>query len=208
MKIYGWYPILMLLSLVSGQVPAQEELLAYKPDAVCRNYLNITGNTNINRFEFRLDFPSHKIFPVDDAHVISEQNRDTYEIPLPVKHFEANNQLIYHDFLELVKANLYPLIIIGIGYEQLQDFLDGEDYTVQNIKITLAGVTREYPVSFVVDSCAGDLIYISGYKNIKLTDFNIEPPEKFQGLVKVKDDLLINFGFVFLFRNQAQNINN
>lgn len=208
MKIYGWYPVVILLSLVSGQVPAQNKLLAYTPDAVCHNYLNITGNTNINRFEFRLDFPTHKIFPVDDRHVISEQNSETYEIPIPVRRFEASNQLIYHDFLELVKAKLYPVIIIGIGYEQLKDFIDGEDYTIQNIKITLAGVTREYPVSFVVNSCSGDLIYISGYKNIKLTDFNLEPPEKFQGLVKVKDDLLINFGFVFLFRNKDQNISN
>lgn len=193
----------MLFTLMPLSLFSQDDLLAYVPGSICKNYINIVGNTNLNQFVFTLDFPLHQIFSVDNSRLSSRKNAGLYEIPLPVEGFEASNQILYRDFLTLLKANLYPSIIIGIGYHQLLDFLEGENYTVQNIKITLAGVTREYPVSCIVSSCSENLVYITGYKNIKLTDFNIKPPEKFQGLIKVNNDVMINFGFVFLFRNET-----
>ena len=82
----------------------------------------------------------------------------------------------------------------------MKDFLNSETYTDQPIQITIAGVTREYHVFCLVNSCSDNLIYVSGYRYIKLTDFNLDPPKKFQGLVKVKDEVLINFGFVFSYK--------
>ena len=209
MKAFKWYLIILLLStLIPMKLFSQDDLLAYVPGSICRNYINIIGNTNLNRFEFRMDFPLHQIFSVENSGLNTNQNTGLYEIPLPIKSFEASNQLLYHDFLMLLKADLHPKIIIGIGYNQLLQFLEGENYTVQNIKITLAGVTKEYPVSCIISSCSDNLVYINGYKNIKLTDFNIDPPEKFQGLVKVENEVMINFGFVFLFINENQALKN
>jgi len=199
---------IILLALIPLKLLSQEDLLAYVPENICRNYINIVGNTNLNQFEFRLNFPRHQIFSVDYSSLTTQKNAGLFEIPLPVISFEASNQFLYHDFLALLKANLHPKIIIGIGYNQLLEFLNGENYTVQNIRITLAGVTREYPVSCIVNSCSDNLVYISGYKNLKLTDFNIEPPEKFQGLVRVENEVMINFGFVFLFMNETQALKN
>ncbi len=185
---------------------SQNDLLAYVPVGVCRNYINIVGSTNLNQFEFRMDFPLNQIFSVNNESLAAEKTKGLYEIPLPVAGFEANNQMLYRNFQALLKANVYPSIIIGIGYHQLLDFLNGENYTVQKIKITMAGITREYPVSCTVNSCSENLVYITGYKHIKLTDFDIDPPERFQGLIKVENDVMINFGFVFLFRNETQNL--
>jgi len=209
MKAFKWHLIILLAgALIPLKLFSQDDLLAYVPGIVCRNYINIVGNTNLNRFEFRLDFPLHQIFSVENSSLNSNQHTGLYEIPLPIKSFEASNQLLYRDFLMLLKENLHPKIIIGIGYHQLLEFLEGETYTVQNIKITLAGVTKEYPVSCIVNSCSDNLVYITGYKNFKLTDFNIDPPEKFQGLVKVENEVMINFGFVFLFMNETQALKN
>ena len=209
MKALKWcIRILLLGALIPLKLFSQDDILAYVPVTICRNYINIVGNTNLNQFEFRLDLPLNQIFSVDNSGLTDGQHAGLYEIPLPVKSFEASNQFLYHDFLMLLKANLHPKIIIGIGYNQLLEFLEGENYTVQNIKITLAGVTKEYPVSCVVNLCSGNLVYITGYKNIKLTDFNIDPPEKFQGLVKVENEVMINFGFAFLFMNETQALKN
>jgi len=209
MKGFKWYIwIIMLHVLPALKLYPQKDLLAYVPASGCSNYINITGNTNVNRFEFRLDYPIHKIFSVDHSVLTSRHHTDVYEIFLPVNSFEADNQLVLRDFITLLKANLYPEIIIGIGYNQLLDFRKGENHHVQYIRITLAGVTKEYPVLFMVNSCSDNLVYISGYKNIRLTDFGIEPPEKFQGLVKVENEVLINFGFVFMFGSETQNLKN
>ena len=209
MKAFKWYiGILLLGALIPLKLFSQDDILAYVPVTICRNYINIVGNTNLNQFEFRLDFPLNQIFSVDNPDLLDGKHAGFYEIPLPVESFEASNQILYRDFLMLLKANLHPKIIIGIGYNQLLEFLTGENDTLQNIKITLAGVTQEYPVSCIVNSCSGNLVYITGYRNIKLTDFNIDPPEKFQGLVKVENEVMINFGFVFLFMNENQALKN
>jgi hypothetical protein len=197
---------IILITLIPLKSLSQDDLLAYAPGSVCKNYINIVGSTNLNKFEFRMDFPMNQIFSIENSSLIAEKHTGLYEIPLPVKGFEVNNQILYHDFLTLLKANQHPEIIIGIGYQQLLDFLEGENYSVKTIQITLAGITRVYPVACVVSPCSENLVYISGYKHIKLTDFNLYPPEKFQGLIKVENDVMINFGFVFLFREENKNL--
>jgi hypothetical protein len=205
-KQYTW--IILLYALLPLKLYSQSSFFAYVPGSSCNNYINIKGNTNMNRFEFRLDFPLHQVFSVDYSDLTLQHHTGVYEIYLPVKSFNADNQLIFRDFLTLLKANRYPEIIIGIGYNQLLDFLNGNNYKAQHVKITLAGVTKVYPVSFIVSSCSGNLVNISGNKKIKLTDFDIDPPKKFQGLVKVENEVLINFGFVFMFRSETQNLKN
>jgi hypothetical protein len=177
----------------------QKELISLS-DKSCLSFINITGNTNINNFEFKMDFStngdvvkSHEIVNVSDR-----EKSEIFEIFIPVKNFETNNKLIYRDFLELLQAEKYPEIIIGIPYSQLQKFLSGQSDSISEMRITIAGVTRKYNIPGLVSSCPAGNLFINGIKNIKLTDFNLDPPEKFQGLIKVKNQVKINFGFVLL----------
>ena len=43
--------------------------------------------------------------------------------------------------------------------------------------------------------------YFSGELNIKLTDFDLIPPEKFLGMIKVQDDVSIFFNILFVIKN-------
>jgi hypothetical protein len=205
MKLYKQYTRTVILSALlslSLKLLSQNDLLAYEPTGTCSNYINITGSTNVNRFEFRLAFPLHQVFSVDPSDLKDQYNQDMYKIYLPAKSFKADNQLILRDFLTLIKADLHPDIIIGVGYSQLLDFHLGNNPEIQYVRITLAGVTKVYPVAFLADVCSDNLVYVRGHKNIRLTDFGIQPPEKFLGLVKVENEVLINFGFVFMFGSE------
>jgi hypothetical protein len=205
MKLYKQYTRTVILSALlslSLKLLSQNDLLAYEPTGTCSNYINITGSTNVNRFEFRLAFPLHQVFSVDPSDLKDQYNQDMYKIYLPAKSFKADNQLILRDFLTLIKADLHPDIIIGVGYSQLLDFHLGNNPEIQYVRITLAGVTKVYPVAFLADVCSGNLVYVRGHKNIRLTDFGIQPPEKFLGLMKVENEVLINFGFVFMFGSE------
>lgn len=202
MKISGIYgKILFFSAVIFNTLQLQNICLANSPKSFCSNYINISGKSNVNRFEFSMNFPLHEIFQVNHTYLNSPFIKKIYKINIPVKDFKAGSNAMYQDFITLLKADIYPEIIIGIGSDQLRKFRECEANIDQPIKITLAGITNEYSVSFVVNSCSDDLIYISGYKNLKLTDFNIDPPEKFQGLVKVKDEVMINFGFVFSYKD-------
>ncbi|OGG00069.1 hypothetical protein A2Y99_01395 [Candidatus Gottesmanbacteria bacterium RBG_13_37_7] len=69
----------------------------------------------------------------------------------------------------------------------------------------LAGVTRIYRIGCNFYNC-GNNLYIQGLKMIKLSDFNIQPPVKLNGLVKVKDEIAVNFGLIITFAGETQTI--
>ncbi len=64
-----------------------------------------------------------------------------------------------------------------------------------NIGVIVNGVTRFYQIHCKVASCMNDRISVSGSKTLKLSDFNLSPPTKTLGLIKVHDELMITFEF-------------
>ena len=168
--------------------------------SVCTGFIFIAGNTNVNRFEFDMEFNQRQVIAFDKVNHGSYGSR-YIEIPIPVKNFHSNNLLIYNDFLKLLDAETYPYIKISIGYEQLNQFINGTNNTIPKIGITIAGVEKNYTIACRIVPCETGYIYVTGTKNIRLTDFNLNPPEKFQGLIKVRDEVIINFGFIFLIQH-------
>ncbi|MBN2613187.1 MAG: YceI family protein [Bacteroidales bacterium] len=190
--------------LTSLVIKAQDNYLAYNPGIACMNYIHISGRSNVNRFEFSMDFPSYEAFIVAPSFLSIEEPGKNYDINIPVKKFKTNNNLIYQDFLALLKVNKHPEIVISIGSRQLKSFRKDKNLTYQPINITLAGITKEYLVACNLNICSDNTIYVNGHKKIRLSDFHLDPPEKFQGLVKVKDEVMINFGFVFLYKETSK----
>lgn len=170
---------------------------------VCRGYIYVEGRTNVNKFEFSSQLSS---FHLLDRYPDTVQWIDPpmFEIPVPISAFKTSNPSMHRDFLELLKANRYPYINIAINYPMLKRIYMERDDTVSQFEITMAGVTNDYRISCRVVNCVDDYVHIMGSKEIKLTDFNLEPPEKFLGLVKVDDSVMINFGIVFGFHDQLK----
>ena len=167
-----------------------------------QQFVYISGNTNISQFELSLEFPARQVFQVV-LYDSSYRKNELYNISIPVNHFEANNKLIYNDFITLLKTDQYPDIIIKIPYAHLLNVFSGMLCTKHMINITIAGITNSYIIPGSASFCAGDKLYVTGIKNIRLTDFNLNPPEKLKGLIKVEDEVIIDFGFVFLVKKKS-----
>lgn len=163
-------------------------------DDICLGYIDIAGSTNVSHFTISSELSSVHV-PESRLHDLPSDNA-LIEIPVPLEQFRAGNRIMYQDFLELMKASVYPQIFIGVGYPQLIRILNYREDIVSDIEITMAGVTNEYSIPFHVVNCSDEHVHIIGKRMIRLTEFNLEPPEKFQGLVKVNDLVLINFGIV------------
>jgi hypothetical protein len=163
----------------------------------CNSYILICGKSNINQFNFIYNSVDTK-----DIRLFSH-SKDTglFEVSIPIKDFEASNPLMYNDFLELMKAVEYPRINICLSRHQLELASNGSQSSCPEITITLAGITRSYPINCTIYNCS-DKLYINGSKKIKFSDFNITPPEKLHGLVKVRDEIDVNFGFIVSFLDQ------
>jgi len=161
---------------------------------VCSSFINIRGESNINSFSFRYN----KSAPDDTWETSGKIDTEFYTFTVPVRNFEASNPLMYNDFLTLIKAQEYPVISIILPKEPIKRAFQGQKSSCPDIEIALAGVKRVYQIDCNLYEC-GENIYIRGVKMIRLSDFSINPPVKLNGLVKVRDEIEVNFGLIVNF---------
>lgn len=63
--------------------------------------------------------------------------------------------------------------------------------------LTVAGDSKAIDVALDAHP-SEDRIVFTGRKSLKMTDFNVEPPRAFLGLIRAYDDVLVKFELVFL----------
>jgi hypothetical protein len=159
-------------------------------EADCENYVSIQGSSNINQFQFIHYDP--KISEFSDRF----QNENlSQHILIPVYEFDGPNDRMLNDFYEMVNAQKYPNIHIGIEPKELADFDETTGMTNFRTKITIAGNSRNYVIPCQVTTCESSELVLRGNLEVELTDFNIDPPRKVFGAVKVNNEVFINFVF-------------
>lgn len=161
----------------------------------CANYLYINGESNVNQFTFRYISAG----PADKSRSFAGDTGSVV-LSIPIKDFEASNPMMYNDFLELMKEQRYPKIIVSFSKQQLAKSLADRSLPCPDVHITIAGITRVYKIQCSVVTCSQNL-YLKGEETIKLTDFHLKPPSKLLGLVKVNNEINVNFGFIITFTN-------
>ncbi len=198
MTINARNTVLTFLLFLSGSIvfPLFPEGKSRGESASCGNFLIINGESNVNRFSFSFETRSDDF--VSGLNYLSSQNGT--EIMIPVRKFEASNPHMYNDFLKQLHEHDYPYISVrfpDLDPGKPEDLAREGRYRVL---ITLAGVRKQYSIDCELINC-GDHYAISGSEILRLTDFNISPPEKLNGLIKVKDEIKVSFGIILNFTN-------
>lgn len=162
-------------------VSAQSELL-------------IRGNSNLNEFVCRTDF-----YGVRDTLELLLANRDCPIIfsrnamIIPVTNFNCGNQMITKDFRETLNAERYPDLTVRFVSidEQVPVVTSGSVTGV--VEITLAGTRRSYSVLYSLTDNGNNAISLVGNQEVCFSDFKLNAPRKMMGLIKVQDDLDVEF---------------
>lgn len=154
--------------------------------------VRIDGSTNVNQFHFYYDHPltenfSFAVLPTDSTRL------DSLSFFIPIEHIDASNPAMFDDFKELLKASEYPKIQITISDAELLHIFTSRDVKNIPIDITIAGMTNDYVSPIEVVSREENQFVVKGRTRIQLTDYNISPPRRFLGMIRVKDEVFINF---------------
>lgn len=181
---------LFLVILLTSSSSIENETWIVEQQSV----LTIYGKTNINQFSCKL--PSKK--EVDTLLISSFTKTELiFErgiVKVDPTIFNCGNEFIKRDFLETIKAEEYPFIYI--------DFLDihfentgGIDLTKAhgNVNINICGLKKIYEIGFNVKRLPNGKIQLNGQKELKLSEFKIKTPSKMMGLIKVSDEIEIEF---------------
>jgi len=187
---YGIWMFMLGMVIFPGILQGQP--LPEDMPATCDNYLYISGESNVNQFSFTYN---------SDKPKKSEKGlsyNENIEINIPIKEFEASNPLMYNDFLQLMKESEHPEITVSFSKKQLQIALQNASEPCPEIRITIAGITKIYNIECSLAKCSGNL-YLKGDEVVRLSDFKLKPPAKLLGLVKVNNEITVNFGFIITF---------
>lgn len=191
MKIgaYLCIPVLMTSALVSDANAQQREQI--NTVILDDSKLTINGTSNVNDFEcvyeeeFQEDTLQHTV-AIDEA--IAEV--DGEQLILTIDSFDCGKRGINRDFRNTLKSDLYPTIQLDLKKVVQQD---AERITAE-VDITLAGVTRTYMVNFEeITYHEEGFLEVTGTQPVNMSDFGLNPPRALFGLIKVNDELDINF---------------
>ncbi|MEQ9266237.1 MAG: YceI family protein [Balneolaceae bacterium] len=152
--------------------------------------LRINGTSNVNDFEciyddrFETDTLKH-IVQVEEAIVVLDGD----QLKLEIDSFDCGKRGINRDFRNTLKSKVYPNIQIELVKVVAQNEVPFE----AEIMASLAGVTNRYILELVNLSIENEQTQFEGTLTLKMSDFNLSPPTALFGLIKVRDEIDVNF---------------
>ncbi|MDB9960755.1 YceI family protein [Oceanihabitans sp.] len=158
-----------------------------------QSQLIIKGSTNVN--EFKCHFNIEEVNNPIPLSFVLKEDRLIFEkalLMLDNSCFDCGSRVINKDFMNLLKSEEYPKIVLELKEIKKDSRTDCIVHAL--IEIVIAGESKSYfiPVELKDDK----IINVTGALNLNICDFNLEPPKKALGLIVVSDIIKINFDLV------------
>lgn len=157
----------------------------------------IHGKTNVNKFKCGLDQQA-----LNDSIIVkniwSNKQLDFEGLRLiyNIEDFECGLKLMDADFQKLLRSDEEPFLLLQLNSITLYPENDAfEELDVDaEVEIILAGVQRRITIPRVkVFNHSSAHMTLKGKKNLQMTEFELDPPTKFLGMIKVTDEIKIEF---------------
>ncbi|QEK50957.1 YceI family protein [Pedobacter aquae] len=176
----------MLVTAFNDKAPASKWVI-YK---ACS--LKVNGSTNVNKF----DCVINNYYKPDTLSFVQYNQQDAVKMigamKLDINSFDCHNPMMTADLRKTLKAKQFPKLVIKFITLSKYPQLKGQQVTGW-VQIDLAGVSKKFQVDYQLIPSGANALQLKGLKQIKFSDFNIEPPRKIGGMIKTDDELDIEF---------------
>ncbi len=177
---------LLTTMLVKLPVFAQE---TFKVDQSSK--MVIEGTSTLHDWESQVTQYSGNAVIEVGPHSIDAVKSLTLEVPVEAIKSEHNG--MDSKTYDALKKKEYPTIKFDLT--KIDKIADN---TVSaSGKLTIAGNTRDVNMTVHYQELPGNKIVFKGEKNIKMTDFNVDPPSALMGTIKSGDEVTVKFETVF-----------
>ena len=178
-------------------ISAQENKITQRLVVHPSSTVTIYGKTNVNKYQCTIGRYSGS----DTLVITAERGKGAYFkkglAKLNAREFDCNMAAITKDFAETIQAKKYPDIKIEFSsFERAPEFESTEENFNGKLTITLADVAVPCEVRCSIVKDEKNLIHLRGRRLFRFSDFNLEPPTKMMGLVKVHEKITVNFHLV------------
>jgi hypothetical protein len=157
--------------------------------------LSIEGKSNVNNFKCDI------IEYLKGDTILIYRNNSTEQKPiitkggltLNINRFDCHQNYVTADLKKTLKANenaYMKINILSLGY--IKSNLHNQ--TIKgNVEVQLAGVTRKIEIDYAVIRNQPGFLHLIGNKQLLFSDFNLTPPKKLAGLIKVEQEINVRF---------------
>ncbi|SEG37403.1 hypothetical protein [Algoriphagus boritolerans] len=166
--------ILMIFIFFAALTQQQRELV------ITDQRVKVSGYTSLGKFN--CDFS--RVGMKDKLQLNSTGDLSTLEFKIPVKSFSCGNFLLNNDFRSTLKANEYPYALVTVSNFRLKS---GNVYC--SMVLDLVGQKLNFPDILLERNKEG----MSANLILNFEMLNLSPPSKFGGLVKVENQLDLEF---------------
>lgn len=167
---------------------------------VVSSSFTLYGTTNLNQFECRLvqDNPTTPMV-VRTRKSAYDLAFEGLELTYPIDEFDCGLEAMSHDLRKTLKSSQYPELYLRINEIRIKPETNEVEtlQVVSSVTIKIAGVTRHTQIDEgLVINHTEDSLTLTGYQSLAMSDFNIQPPSKFFGMVQVSNELSVGFEIV------------
>jgi hypothetical protein len=161
---------------------AQEYRIYFNPSS----RVVVHGSTNVNKFVFKYTEVISIDKPVRVNRMDGVLKLSDCVLDLKVGAFDSGNGLMNKDFRKMMKEEENPFITVELTslkplWKEDGSWKDGK----VEIEVEINGITKKYTVLCKVENPGSLLIY--GHQQILLTDFELVPPVRMMGMIKVSE---------------------
>jgi hypothetical protein len=156
--------------------------------------LTVNGSTNVNTFQ--CDIVNYNL--PDTVTCFKLQQRGavlpmTGKLNLSIDAFDCHNKMMTSDLRKTLKAKDFP--ILSVKFITINSFPDFKNPTKITgiVDIGLAGVSKKFEINYYFTADDKNHVRLKGDQKIHFSDFNLNPPSKLGGIIKAKDELLVEF---------------
>jgi hypothetical protein len=158
--------------------------------------LQVAGKSNVNSFVCEINRYDNR----DTIQLYGSTNQSirlTGDLQMDVLNFDCHSSMINKDMQKTLKADVYPeLKIRFLSLQSMPNFQARTEQIKGILEVELAGVIKRFEMMYTITRINNNFIQMSGNKNFTFSDFKLAPPQKFAGLIKIKDDFNVNFQLV------------
>jgi hypothetical protein len=158
--------------------------------------LSINGSSNINMFTCDITeyLRSDTLWGMQDQksskYVFTSQSM----LAVEVRQFDCHHKYITSDFRKMLKSDAYPSLVIR--FLSLDEIRPGATVRGQ-VMVELAGKRKIMDVSYQCTQPVKDQVCLKGVKQMRFSDFELVPPKKIGGLIRINEDISVTFNLFF-----------
>ncbi len=157
--------------------------------------IQITGKSNVARFTCDAErYPGKDTLELHEVAPTARALFSNGAVHIPITQFDCHNAIMTADFRKTLQAKQYPQLTIRfLHLDKFPALRQNCESITGRIEVALAGVVKAFEMTFEIEKKKDGTVRLFGRRNMYFSNFNLIPPQKMLGLVRVEDGLTVEF---------------